>query len=65
MSRFDLDIADSIEIGIRKRKAKPVKAKIDNLNVKRVEPITEAQREMFASLMQGQNVVVCGSGGSG
>lgn len=65
MSRFDLDIADSIEIGIRKRKAKPVKAKIDNLNVKRVEPITEAQREMFASFMQGQNVIACGSAGTG
>ena len=65
MSRFDLDIADSIEIGIRKRKAKPVKAKIDNLNVKRVEPITEAQREMFASFMQGQNIVACGSAGTG
>ena len=65
MSRFDLDIADSIEVGVRKRKAKPVKAKIDNLNVKKVEPITEAQREMFASFMQGQNIVACGSAGTG
>lgn len=65
MSRFDLDIADSIEINSRKRKAKPVKAKIDNLNVKKVEPITEAQREMFASFMQGQNIVACGSAGTG
>ena len=65
MSRFDLDIADSIEVSSRKRKAKPVKAKIDNLNVKKVEPITEAQREMFASFMQGQNVVACGSAGTG
>lgn len=65
MSRFDLDIADSIEVNSRKRKAKPVKAKIDNLNVKRVEPITEAQREMFASFMQGQNIVACGSAGTG
>lgn len=65
MSRFDLDIADSIEVNSRKRKAKPVKAKIDNLNVKKVEPITEAQREMFASFMQGQNVVACGSAGTG
>ena len=65
MSRFDLDIADSIEVNSRKRKAKPVKAKIDNLNIKKVEPITEAQREMFASFMQGQNVVACGSAGTG
>ena len=65
MSRFDLDIADSIEVNSRKRKVKPVKAKIDNLNVKKVEPITEAQREMFASFMQGQNVVACGSAGTG
>ena len=65
MSRFDLDIADSIEVSSRKRKVKPVKAKIDNLNVKKVEPITEAQREMFASFMQGQNVVACGSAGTG
>ena len=65
MSRFDLDIADSIEVNSRKRKAKPVKAKIDNLNVKKVEPITEAQREMFASFMQGQNIVACGSAGTG
>ena len=65
MSRFDLDIADSIEVSSRKRKAKPVKPKIDNLNVKKVEPITEAQREMFASFMQGQNVVACGSAGTG
>ena len=65
MSRFDLDIADSIEVGVRKRKVKPVKAKIDNLNAKKVEPITEAQREMFASFMQGQNVVACGSAGTG
>jgi phosphate starvation-inducible protein PhoH len=65
MSRFDVDIADSIEVGVRKRKAKPVKAKIDNLNVKKVEPITEAQREMFAAFMQGQNVVACGSAGTG
>lgn len=65
MSRFDPDIADSIEVNSRKRKAKPVKAKIDNLNVKKVEPITEAQREMFASFMQGQNVVACGSAGTG
>ena len=65
MSRFDLDIADSVEIGVRKRKVKHVKAKIDNLDVKKVEPITEAQREMFASFMQGQNVVACGSAGTG
>ena len=65
MSRFDLDIADSIEVSSRKRKVKPVKAKIDNLNVKKVEPITEAQREMFASFMQGQNIVACGSAGTG
>ena len=65
MSRFDLDIADLIEVNSRKRKAKPVKAKIDNLNVKKVEPITEAQREMFASFMQGQNIVACGSAGTG
>ena len=65
MSRFDPDIADSIEVNSRKRKAKPVKAKIDNLNVKKVEPITEAQREMFASFMQGQNIVACGSAGTG
>lgn len=65
MSRFDLDIADSIEVSSRKRKVKPVKAKIDNLNVKRVEPITESQREMFAAFMQGQNVVACGSAGTG
>lgn len=65
MSRFDLDIADSIEVSSRKRKVKPVKSKIDNLNVKKVEPITEAQREMFASFMQGQNVVACGSAGTG
>ena len=65
MSRFDLDIVDSIEVSSRKRKVKPVKAKIDNLNVKKVEPITEAQREMFASFMQGQNIVACGSAGTG
>ena len=65
MSRFDLDVVDSIEVSSRKRKVKPVKAKIDNLNVKKVEPITEAQREMFASFMQGQNVVACGSAGTG
>ena len=65
MSRFDLDIADSVEIGVRKRKVKQVKAKIDNLDVKKVEPITEAQREMFASFMQGQNIVACGSAGTG
>lgn len=65
MSRFDLDIADSIEVSSRKRKAKPVKAKIDNLDVKRVEPITESQREMFAAFIQGQNVVACGSAGTG
>lgn len=65
MSRFDLDIVDSIEVNSRKRKAKPVKAKIDNLNIKKVEPITEAQREMFASFMQEQNVVACGSAGTG
>ena len=65
MSRFDLDIADSVEVSSRKRKVKPVKAKIDNLNVKKVEPITEAQREMFASFMQGQNIVACGSAGTG
>ena len=65
MSRFDLDIADSIEVNPRKRKVKAVKTKIDNLNVKKVEPITEAQREMFISFMQGQNVVAAGSAGTG
>ena len=65
MSRFDLDIADSIEVSSRKRKVKPVKAKIDNLNVKKVQPITDAQREMFAAFMHGQNVVACGSAGTG
>ena len=65
MSRFDLDIADSIEVSSRKRKVKHVKAKIDNLNVKGVQPITDSQREMFTAFMHGQNIVACGSAGTG
>lgn len=67
MPRFDLNVSDNldVDVGSRKRKAKPVKAKFDNLSARKIEPITEAQRLMFESFKQGQNVVACGSAGTG
>ena len=65
MPRYNLELTDEVEIDSKKRKVKPVKTKFDNLTVRKIEPITEAQREMFASFNRGQNIVACGSAGTG
>lgn len=65
MARYSSKSANLIDFDSTKRKTKPVKPKVDNISLKRLEAITEAQREMLTSCIQGQNVVAYGSAGTG
>ncbi len=67
MNQYEEISSETILKDKRKRKVnnrKPTE-KLDNLSVKHVEPLTEAQRQFFFSFKEGYHIVAAGAAGTG